>query len=151
MSILSDYNLAAVQVTLGSFRVTGWAADDAANVTPMSDLNESQSSADGAHVSVSRINDPRWECTLTVRRGTAAYRHLIEALQAQLVQSNAGAIEPLAFQIFDPVSGDKINEKNIRFMRYPDLPFAKTASDAEFKLLLPKPTIIGGANIDLTV
>jgi hypothetical protein len=148
MPFTGDYNLAAVQCTVGSFRVTGWAPDDAVALSPMSDLWESEASADGSHVSRSRINDPRWEATLKVRRGTAAYRLLVEALQSQLESASSGAVPALAFQVYDPISGDKITERAALFKRYPDLPFAKSASDAEFKLELANPTITAGANID---
>lgn len=147
MSTLLDYNLAAVQVTVGDFRVTGWAEGDAVSLAPMADIAESKASADGSHVSVSRINDPRWECSLMVARGTSAFRLLIEALQAQLTASDSGSVAALAFQVYDPVSGDKITEANARFTRYPDLPFGASAGEAEFKLLLPSPKIIGGANV----
>lgn len=148
MGITSDYNLATVQCTVDDFRVTGWAPDDAASLAPMSDTMESAASADGSHVSISHLNDPRWECTLKVRRGTAAYRLLAEKAQAQAAEAKVGAVSPLAFQIKDPNSGDKFVEANARFMREPDMPFSKTASDAEFKLLLPNPTRTYGANID---
>lgn len=147
MSTINDYNLAAVQTTLGTFRVTGWAEGDACSLAPMGEIAESVVSADGAHTSISRVNDPRWEATLKVARGTKAFRLLMEALQAQLAQSDVGAVDALAFQVYDPVSGDKITEANARFLRYPDMPFGKAAGDAEFKLLLPNPTVIGGANI----
>lgn len=148
MAFSRDYNLAAVQVTVGNFRVSGWAPDDAVNLTPMSDIMESEASADGSHVSVSHLNDPRWEATLTVRRGTAAYRLLAEKLQEQLAEAKTGAVSALSFQVFDPNSGDKFTEAEARFMREPDMAFSKSASDAEFKLLLPNPTRVYGANID---
>lgn len=147
MGLIGDYNLATVQVTVGDFRVTGWSADDAANVVPVSDLMESEVAADGSHVSISQINDPRHEATLTVRRNTAAFRLLSDAMFAQLTEAETGAITPLAFQIFDPISGDKIVEKAARFMREPDMGFNKSQTDAEFKLLLPKPQLTFGANI----
>lgn len=146
--IVIDYNLAAVQCTVGSFRVTGWAPDDAIALAPLGDLAESEVSADGSRVSVSRINDPRWEATLKVRRGTAAYALLAEKLQEQLAESDDGAVSALSFQVYDPISGDKIVEAEARFMRYPDLPFSKAASDAEFKLLLPNPSLTLGGNVD---
>ncbi len=135
-SILGDYNLAAVQLNVGDFRVTGFGPDDALNLAPMADLHESDSSADGAHVPVSRINDNRWEGTITVHRNTAAYRLLIDSLQTQLDESDDGAISALAFQVFDPISGDKITEANLRYMRYPDLPFNKSQSVAEIDYLI---------------
>lgn len=151
MPFTGDYNLAAVQCTIGDFRVTGWAPDDAINLAPKSDLWESEASADGSHVSRSRVNDPRWDATLKVRRGTAAYRLLVEALQEQLTAADSGAVPALPFQVYDPISGDKIVERAALFMRYPDLPFSKSASDAEFTLELSKPTITAGANIDTSV
>lgn len=150
MALIGDYNLAAVQVTLGDFRVTGWSADDAVTVTPLSDLLEHEVSADGSHVSVSKINDPRFEATLTVRRNTAAFRLLSDAMFAQQVAADAGAVPALSFQISDPISGDKINEKAVRFMAIPEMGFNKSQSDAEFKLLLPKPQLTFGANIPLS-
>ena len=146
--ITRDYNLAAVQCTVGDFRVSGWAPADAVALAPMSDTMESEASADGTHVSISHINDPRWEATLKVRRGTAAYRLLAEKAQEQATEAATGAVSPLAFQVYDPISGDKIVEGEARFMREPDLPFSKAASDAEFKLLLPNPTRTYGGNID---
>ena len=150
MGISGDYNLATVQTTVGDFRVTGWAPDDAATVVPMADLFESESAGDGSHVSISRINDPRYELTLVVRRNTSAYRLLYEKLQDQKDQSDEGAVDPLSLTIFDPISGDKITEAEARFIRQPDMPFVVSASDATFKLLLPNPTIVAGANIVIT-
>lgn len=150
MALIGDYNLAAVQVTVGDFRVTGWGPDDAVTVVPLSDLLEHVVSADGSHVSVSRINDPRHEATLTVRRNTAAFRLLSDAMFAQVVESDAGAVTALSFQILDPISGDKIVEKGARFMREPDMAFAKSQGDAEFKLLLPNPQLTFGANISVS-
>jgi len=146
--ITRDYNLAAVQCTVGSFRVTGFGPDDAIGLTPMSDSMESAAAADGSHVSVSRINDPRWECTLKVRRGTAAYRLLAEKAQEQADEAAVGAVSALAFQVYDPISGDKFVEAEARFMREPDMPFGKSTADAEFKLLLPNPGRTYGGNID---
>lgn len=148
MALVGDYNLALVQVTIGDFRVTGWGESDAATVAPMSDLAESVVSADGGHVAISQINDPRWEATLTVMRGTAAYRLLCEKLQAQQDAALQGAVPALSFQIFDPVSGDKIASRFARFMRWPDLTFSKTVSEAEFMILLPNPAITAGGNIE---
>lgn len=146
--ITRDYNLAAVQCTVGTFRVTGWGPDDAIGLAPMSDSMESSNSADGAHVSISRINDPRWEATLKVRRGTAAYRLLAEKAQEQAAEAAIGAVSALSFQVYDPISGDKFVEGEARFMREPDMPFGKSTADAEFKILLPNPTRTYGANID---
>lgn len=144
------YSLTTVQVTIGSFRVDGWADDDAAALTPMGDLGESKVSADGSVVVWSRNNDPRWELTLTVRQGTAAYRQLAEAIQDQLNQSDqAGAISPLPFQLFDEVSGDKFNEPNMLFAKYPDLAYGKVIGDAEFQVLLPSPNVVLGANVTI--
>lgn len=150
MSTLFDYNLAAVQVTLGDFRVTGWAEDDAVNIVPSSDLIQSAASGDGSHVAVSRNTDPRWTATLTVMRGTAAFRQLMDALQAQLAQADVGAVDPLAFQTYDPIEGTKISEANARFIRYPDLGFGKSTGSAEFQILLPSPKIVAGSGITLT-
>lgn len=150
MSIVGDYNLAAVQTTVGDFRVTGWAPSDAVSVTPMSDDMESEASADGSHVSVSYHNDPRYEVVLKVRRGTAAYRLLAEKRQEQLAEAAVGAVSPLSFMVYDPISGDKIVEAEARFMRGPDMSFNKAASVAEFKLLLPKPSLTYGNNIDVS-
>lgn len=146
-TIVGDYNMARVQCTIGDFRVTGWGVDDAASVVPTADLVQSEISADGAHVSVSRINDNRHEIELTVRRGGVAFRLLGEKMQAQLAQRDVGAVDPLSFQLFDPDSGDKLVEANAVFMRSPDMPFNKTASEAVFKLLLPNPTITYAANV----
>lgn len=151
MGFTGDYNLAAVQCTIGTFRVTGWAPDDAISLSPVSDLWESEASADGSHISRSRINDPRWDGVLKVRRGTAAYRLLMEEVQAQITAAETGAVPALAFQVYDPISGDKIVESNLLFKRYPDLPFSKSASDAEFAVELSKPTITAGANISTSV
>ena len=146
--ITRDYNLALVQCTVGDFRVTGWGPDDAISLTPMSDAMESAPAADGSHVSVSHINDPRWEGTLKLRRGTAAYRLMAEKAQAQFAEAKIGAVSALSFQVYDPISGDKFVEAELRFMREPDMPFAKAASDAEFKVLLSNPTRTYGGNID---
>jgi hypothetical protein len=147
MTVL-DYNLAVVQCVVSDFRVTGWAESDAASFSPMSDLVESKSSADGFHVAISRVNDPRWEGTLKVSRGTAAFRLLMEAVKDQLADSDSsGTVRALAFSIYDPVEGTKIAEKGMRFTRWPDLAFNKSAGEAEFKVLLPNPTITGGANV----
>lgn len=150
MALIGDHNLAAVQLTVGSFRVTGFGPDDAISLAPMSDLIQSDVSADGAHVPISQINDPRWEGTMFVRRNTAAFRLLMESLQDQLAAAISGAIPPLAFQVFDPISGDKITEANMRYVRYPDQGYAQAAAVAEFAILLPSPAIIGGANVDIS-
>ena len=72
--IVGDYNLAAVQITLGTFRVDGFGEDDALVITPSADLVSYVSSADGKHVSVSSIVAPPHEAELTVRRGTTAWK-----------------------------------------------------------------------------
>lgn len=149
-TIVSDYNLAAVQVTLDDFRVDGWSTDDAASVVPTSDLIESKVAADGSHVTNSAINDNTRTLTLTVARGTRAYRELYTALQDQIAAARVGARPDLAFSIFDPISGDKISERKTVFMREPDLAFNKSSSDAIFTLFLPNPEIIAGANIAIT-
>lgn len=150
MSTIHDYNLAAVQVILGSFRITGWAEDDAVSIVPSSDLIESASSGDGSHVAISRTTDPRHTATLTVMRGTAAFRQIMEALQDQVAESDAGAVSPLAFQVYDPVEGTKISEANARFVRQPDLTFGRATGTAEFQLLLPSPTIVAGSAVAIT-
>jgi len=150
MAFIGDYNPALVQINVGSFRVTGWGADGGIVLAPMSDLIESEASADGSHVSITTLNDPRWEATITVRRNTPAYRMLMEAQDSQMVEAASGSVSPQAFQVYDPISGDKITEANARFTRRPDLGFEKSQSDAEFVLLLPGPTVIGGLNIPLT-
>lgn len=147
MSLVGDYNLARVQVTVGDLRVTGWGESDALSLSPMSDLAESKVSADGAHVAISKINDPRMEATFTVKRNTAAYRLLMEKAIAQAKEADSGAVTPIAFQVYDPNSGDKVASNDLRFMRLPDLPFAKGAGEAKFKALLPSPTITPGALI----
>ena len=143
-----DYNLAAVQVNVGAFRVTGWSGDDGITVTWDADVFEKEVSADGTHIIYSRINDGSASAVLKVRRGTAAYRLLADKLVEHLAESDVGAITPLRLRIFAPISGDRIVERNIRFMNRPEMPFVKGASEAEFKLDLPNPTITYGGNID---
>ena len=150
MPTIHDYNLAAVQCTIGSFRATGWAEGDAISVVPLSDAAEHKVSADGAHVAMSRKTDNRHEATLKVMRGTAAFRLLFEKYQSQIAEADIGAVSALAFQVYDPIEGTKIVEANARFLRSPDLIFGASTSEAEFKLLLPNPTITGGAGIALT-
>lgn len=146
-----DYSLALVQVIYDDFRVQGWAGDDAATLTPMSDLFESESSTDGTHVAMNRINDNRWELTLSVRRGSTGFKLLADAAQAQLAEAAVGAVAAKSMSLYDPISGDKVVEEQARFMRLPDMGFGKAAGVAEFKLLLPNPAITFGGNIATSV
>lgn len=148
--MLGDYNLAACQITIGDFRVTGWGASDGAKVTPMSDLMESEASGDGAHVVASRKNDPRHELTMKVQWGTTAMRELYEKATDQKKEGAIGPISALAFQLFDPNTQTKIVESQLRFVRLPDLTLGQKVGELEFKCLLPNPDITVGAGISLS-
>jgi len=142
-----DYNLGLIQITLGDFRVTGFSADDACTIAPMSDAMESEPSTDGSHVVISRVNDNRYEMMLKVRRGSAGFRQISDAMVAQFAAADVGAVPSLAFTLYDPVSGDKVTARAIRFLRAPDMGAGKAAPTAEFKILLPNPSITYGGNI----
>lgn len=146
-ALLGLYNLKLVQVSIGSFRVTGWGDDDACTISPMGDLQESAVSADGKHTVYSKINDDRYEVKLTVRRTSLAFKRLGELLQRQMKDRDEGTLRHLAFQMYDPVTGDKVTARSAQFMRAPDLAQGKTAGTAEFKLELPSPEITYGANL----
>ncbi len=145
--LVGIYNLKLVQVSIGAFRVTGWGDDDACAITPMADLQDSQVSADGSHVAYSKISDNRYEVKLTVRRTSLAFKRLGELMQEQMDDRDAGTVNHLAFQLYDPVTGDKVVERSAQFMRAPDLTNGVKAGTAEFKLQLPSPDITYGANI----
>lgn len=147
-TVTTDYNLALVQVTMRDFRVSGWSADDSAVVTKRSDDFQFDLSADGAHGARSRINDNTREVVLKVRRGSAGYKLVADEYVRQLKQSDRGVVEAMQFSIYDPISGDSISERKAFFMKGPDMAFGKTAPEAEFRLLLPNPTIVYGQNVE---
>jgi len=121
-----DYNLAAVQATLAESRITGFGETDAISLTPMSDVSESVSSADGAAVAVNAINDPRWEGSITVQYGSEAYDELWAYAKAQITESKTGKVSETSFMLYDPISGLKVTESNLRFMRLPDISLGKS-------------------------
>jgi hypothetical protein len=145
--VTGDYNLALVQINIGKFRVTGFSADDGCVVEKPSEDFQFDLSADGAHGAISRINDNSRTVTLKLRRGSVGYKLVADAYAEQLRQSDQGAIGEVGFSIYDPISGDKISERRLYFMSGPSMAFGKSAPEAEFRLLLPNPTIVYGANI----
>jgi len=146
-TITSDYNLALVQVNMRDFRVSGWSSDDSATVTKRSDDFQYDLSADGSHGARSRINDNTREVVLKVRRGSAGYKLVADEYTRQLRESDRGAVSDLPFGIYDPISGDSISERKAFFVKGPDMAFGKTAPEAEFRLVLPNPTVVYGENI----
>lgn len=148
---LFDYNLARVQLVIGGDRIQGFSADDAIAITKQSDDFSFDLSVDGAHGSRNRINDNTRLATLKVRRGSTGYRLLADKYVAQLRASDAGSLPDLGFTAYDPDSGDKVAERRCFFMKGPDMPFAKSAGEAVFTILLPNPTVDYGPNVPTTV
>lgn len=146
--VTKDYNLALIQINIGKFRVTGFSSDDGCVVEKAGDDFQFDLSADGAHGAISRINDNSRMVTLKLRRGSVGYKLVAEAYAEQLRQSDKGAVGEVGFSIYDPISGDKISERRMYFMNGPSMAFGKSAPEAEFKILLPNPTIVYGANIE---
>lgn len=147
MGKVTDYNLAALQVTIGSFRVQGWGESDALQIARKADLMEAVKSGDGKHTAVSAVNDRSCEITLTMQWGTVASKLVIEAAQAQIDEAADGAVTPLAFQVYDEVTGYKFVEKDFRFMRLPDITLGTTPGEIEVKAYAPDPDETYGANI----
>lgn len=145
--LVGQYNLALCQVTLGSFSITGFGDDDAITITPKSDLQESAASADGKHIVYSMLNDPRHDVVIVVRRTSPAFRQLGELLDAQVAQAQVGAVSPLPFLFYDPVSGDRVSAQAARFMKRPELKNGRKVGTAEFKLEVPSPRISYGPNL----
>ena len=147
MGTLSDWNLAACQVTLDGFRITGWADTDAVSIEPQAEASTAKVSADGSHVAISYMSNNLHVATLSLRRGTDAFRRLGTALQDQLAASEIGSVPALSFRVFDPVTGTEVTEDNTRLKTRPTLAFTQETADAEYQLWLPNPDLKLGPDI----
>ncbi len=147
MGKVLDYNLAALQVTIGSFRVQGWGESDAISLARLADLAERTVSGDGKHNVFSAINDRGVEITFTLSWGTMGSKLLLEKAQEQIEEAKEGEISALAFQVYDPVTGYKLVERQLRFTRLPDISLGTAPGELEIKAIAPDPVETFGANI----
>lgn len=146
-----DYNLALVQLTLDSVRLTGWGADDAISIAPGGDLFEYEEDADGSGGTFSRVNSNRRDVVLKLRRGTAAFRLVGEMLQAQVAEADVGAVTARAFRFYDPISGDKVVARDFRFMAAPEMGAGKKAPTVDIKITLASAQETYAPNVSVSV
>lgn len=134
MATVGKYDLKLVTLALWGQIITGYGEDGGIEVTVPTDETEDKVSADGEHVSISYLNDPRVEVVITVMEGTKGARILDELYLAM----KALPTIPLApFMLFDPGSGDQLTAERFVFKKRPGISKGKTAGERAWTLLLP--------------
>lgn len=130
------WNLDVCQITLGTFRLSGFAPGDAVVISPNDDLVEIEEAGDGGATSISYKNSKGASATLRIKRGTTAYARVADLLQQQQQQAADGTVEDLPFQAYNPIDGTRVSTPRAFFTRRPELGFAQANGVAEFPLFL---------------
>lgn len=130
---LGTYDLTRVQLSLGGQRIEGFGADAAVEFERTSELGEIQTSADGAHT-FSRSNDHGMIATITCGETKAGYKALAERMKTQQDQA---PIERLAFQMYDPLNGDRVSDGEAVFLEGPVPNKGQQAGERTFRIFLP--------------
>src|SRR5678815_5153835 len=102
------HDLKECLTSVGGLPIEGFGETDAVKYEYFSELVESSPSADGVYVVVSRINDPRIKCTLTVKRESLACRQLFELAQVQAAQPT---FLPMPYSSRNFITGDQVTDQ----------------------------------------
>lgn len=139
---LSTYSLPDIQLTLGGYRIDGWASDGGIEYE-VPERGTITNGADGHHV-FNRSGNRSMTVTITVLATSLAYKRLSALMVAQDTQN---PIQPLAYLMTDPNTGDSVSSQDAVFTQGPAPSKGAEVAEAQFTLFLPQPTVVYGASI----
>jgi len=140
--MLKTYDFKLVQLVIGGVTITGYGEDGGVSIEPNADVAEATIGADG-ETTISRTNDRSMVATITVRETSRGYALLSGLLQLQNAEP---AILPQPFLLLDPISGERVSDEYSAFLGRPTVAKERGASDREFRLHLPSPSVLGAPN-----
>lgn len=132
--LLKSYDLGTVQLIIGGIPIGGYGEDGGLEYEQSSALFEFNVGATGL-VTASRLNDDLVFAIITVMETSASYRNLGRIMQAQAALP--GVIVPLAYLMFDPLTGDTIASAFVVFDTRPNMTKGRTAGERVFRVALP--------------
>ncbi|MEL6348428.1 MAG: hypothetical protein AAFV53_35305 [Myxococcota bacterium] len=150
--IFGEYTLVAVQNIIGGYRLQpdrGAADGDFVIFEPVEDDIEVTTGAGGFSVYSDNGNDAII-ATYRVFQNSPVFRILSDLRTAQVRRrKNGNPMRPLNFRFSEPFSGNRLSSQHAVFLNRPALGFGKSVGETEFRLHLPKPKIVYGANITI--
>lgn len=131
---LKTHDLKRVALFVGGVEINGYGEDGAIEFEHLSPEAEHIAGSDG-QVAISRNNDNRMVCRITVMSTSVAARLLWEQLLAQRAE---GAILPRFFQMVDLNNGDVVRDEYCVFTTKPVPSKVKGVGSVVYELLLPQ-------------
>lgn len=134
------HDLSQLNLSIGGVLVSAlaFAGDGGLEFENGADVFSKKVGAGGAAV-YNKLGDKTLDGTLTVMQSSAAYRQVAILQQAQ--ERAPGAIAPMPFLMFDPITGTKVASQDCVFMTRPLPSMGVEDGDIEFKFSLPNPQI----------
>lgn len=143
--VTKTYNLAAVQLIVGTVDISGYSDDGGIEFENAAALFETTVGSDGEDVS-SRVNNEVQYVNISLMETTRAYMLLAAMMQLQLTLVDSKLpIAPLPFMLVDPLTGDVCSAAYVTFMDRPSMSKGATVGERVFRLKLSKPMFIYGA------
>jgi len=136
--VARSYDFSDVQVTVGGLRIGGFGEAGGVNIEPQSEISMMKMGADG-EVVISKLPLPSYVVTLTLMETSVSNGTLAGLL---MIQRNAPSGFVLPFAMLDTTSGETVLAGQCVFQNLPSITKNKEASEREWKLGLPKATVI---------
>jgi hypothetical protein len=143
MAPLRTYDLARVNLVIGTFAISGFGDGDAIVIEPVESAGEVTHGADG-DATFSRSNVKTHTVTISLMATSKAYKDLMGLYDVQRLEA---PIAELPFLMQDEITGDLVRSRYFVFTDVPAITKSKTVSGVEIKGFINRPTIVYGANL----
>lgn len=130
---LKTYDFAKNKVVVGKSVIGGFGDDGGVEYEPMEDIGEPTYGADG-EATFSRSNNRGIMVTITLKETSNSIPVLDDLRREQQQQRK---IQPLSYNHFDTLSGDKVKSANCVFVNRAAPSKTKNAGEREYRLWLP--------------
>ena len=137
------YDLKAVNLMVGGFRVSGAAENGLVEFEWAHDLAELTTGADGDSI-VSTLNGNAMFANITLLESALSYAQLAGQMEIARIASQLGGPQPaIPFFMFDTINGDSVSG-GCRFVQRPAPSKARTVGERTFRVVIPKAIALYG-------
>lgn len=136
------YDLKAVDLMIGGFRMSGAGEAGLVEYEWASDLAELTVGADGEAI-VSALNNNALIATVTLMESSVSYATLAANMEVARLLSGIAPLPANPFFMFDRRNGDSVSG-TARFLTRPTPSKLATVGEREFRIVLPKAIVLYG-------